>query len=814
MGTLLQDLRYGARSLWNNPGFTLVALLALALGIGATTAIYTVVDAVLLRPLPFPQSQQLVDVASALRDVTTQASSTSYPDYVDFATRNRTMSGVLAYTRANIVITGSAQPQQVWAMEATPNLFTVLAVPPALGRGFADDEAKPGSHVVVLSYGLWQRRFGGDPAVVGKSIGLNGEDNIIIGVAPRGFLFPLDSTVDEPELYLPFPRTQPEQENANSRGSHFLTVTGRMKPGVTVQQCAADMDTVIASMHRDHPGDSEDKYLSVKIQSLRNMLVSSTRPALIMLLLAVACVLLIACANVAGLLLARATVRQREIAIRIAIGAGRGRIVRQMLTESALLGLLGGGAGVLLALWLVDLLVALVVTGLPKVHDLAIDGRVLGVTFALSIVTGLAFGLVPALHASRADLNDALKETARSSAHSRSRRARNALLMGEIAVALVLLVGAAMALRSFAKLQRLDPGFKVDDLVVAQLRLPDQRYSKDEDADAYYRKLTRAIKGLPGTESVAIGAPLPFMHSNWSTTVNITGQPVSNNLSDSIMMAASPSYFATMGIPLHAGRGFTDADDQPKSAPVIVISQLFADKLFGSESPIGKHVTIGIGGGPEGEGTSLEIIGVAGDVLTRNLNIPVQATMYVALGRWPIGFIGVAARTSQPKAVIPLLREALLKVDRDLPPAMVTTMAEMTASTLKHERMLMVLLGLFALLALVLASIGIYGVMSYTVTQRTREIGIRVALGAGTNDVMRMVLGESLRLSMIAIIIGLAVALALGRVVGSLVYGVSSSDPLTLIPMTLLILGVCLVASFLPARRATKVDPMVALRYE
>ncbi len=813
MGTLLQDLRYGARALWNNPGFTLVALLALALGIGATTAIYTVVDGVLLRPLPFPEPDQLVDVNSVLRDETSPGSSSSFLDAQDYATRNRTLSGLAIWTRGQIVLTGGAMPQQVQAVESSPNLFSVLGINPALGRSFAADEAKAGSHVVILSYNVWQRRFNGAPDIVGKSIGLDGEPHVVVGVAPRGFAFPLDSTTDEPEVYLPFPRTQPEVDSAKSRGSHFLTIVARMKPGVSVAQCAADLRTVVAGMHRDHPGEDEDKYLSVKLQSLHGSLVETTRAPLIMLLLAVACVLLIACANVAGLLLARATVRQREIAIRTALGAGRARIVRQMLTESALLGLIGGGAGVLLAMWLVDLLVAMVATGLPAVHDLAIDGRVLGVTFALSIATGLAFGLVPALHASRSDLNDALKETARSSAHTRSRRARNALLMGEIAVALVLLVGAGMTLRSFAKLQQVDPGFRIEDEVVAQLHLPDGRYGKDEEADAYYRKLTQAVKGLPGTESVAIGAPIPFTHTNWSTTVNVTGQPVSPKLTDSIMSSVSPEYFTALGIPLHSGRFFDANDDHPKSAPVIIISQLFADKLFGSaEGAIGKHVNIGLGDGPQG--TSLEIVGVVGDVRTRSLEKPVAATMYVALGRWPIGFIGVVAHTKTPKVVMPLLRQAMLTVDKDLPPPQLTTMAELTATSLQRQKMLMVLLGLFAALALALASIGIYGVMSYTVTQRTREIGIRVALGAGTNDVMRMVLGESLRLSLVAIAIGLGVALALGRVVRSLLYGVSSSDPLTLIPVTLVILGVCLVASFLPARRATKVDPMVALRYE
>lgn len=812
MGTLLQDLKYGARSLWNNPGFTLVALLALALGIGATTAIYTVVDAVLLRPLPFPESQQLVSVVSLLRGL---PSNTSFPDYLDFAKRTRTLSGISVYTPTHLVLTGGAMPQQIQAVSATPNLFRVLGSTPALGRDFADDEAKPGSHVVIISYGLWQRRYNADPNVIGKTIEVEGEPNTIIGVAAAGLAFPLDITKTDTDLYVPFPRTEAEATQAKERGSHFLQAVGRLKPGVSIKQGDADLQAVVAAMIHDNPGmDSGDENLTGLVVSLHQQLVEKLRPALIMLLLAVGCVLLIACANVAGLLLARATVRQREIAIRTALGAGRGRLVRQMLTESALLGLLGGGAGVLLALWLVDLLVATVAPALPRVHELAVDGRILTVTFVLSIATGLVFGLVPALQASRAELNDALKETARSSAHTRTRRARNGLLMAEIAVALVLLVGAGMTLRSFAKLQHVDPGFQIDGMVVAQLRLPDQRYAKDEDADRYYRELTRAVKDLPGTESTAIGAPIPFTHSVFATSVQITGQPISSALTDSMLSGISPGYFDTLRIPLLSGRPFKDSDDQRKSAPTIIISKYFAEHLFPNKSAIGEHVTIGLSDTGHEGGTSFEIVGVVGDVLTRSLQNPAQANMYVPLGRWPIGFVGVVARTATPKAVIPVLRQAMLTVDKNLPPPTLTTMAELTSESLQNERMLMVLLGLFAVVALVLASIGIYGVMSYTVTQRTREIGIRVALGAGTHDVMRMVLGESLRLSVVAVVIGLVAALSLGRVVRSLFYGVSSADPLTLVPVTVLILLVCLVASYLPARRATKVDPMVALRYE
>lgn len=812
MGTLLQDLRYGLRTLWNNPGFTLVALLALALGIGATSAIYTVVDAVLLRPLPFPQPEQLVVVQSMLRG---QPGPSSSPDAVDFAKRNHTFDGIAFFSYDSVVLTGGSDPVHVAGLAATPNLFRVLRTTPTLGRAFADDEAHAGSQVTVISHRLWQRRYNGDPGVVGKTLSINGQPFTIIGVAPATFHFPLDAG-DEPQLYLPYPRSDSEVKDAQNRGAHFLQVVGRLQPGVSQAQAQADMDAVVAGMRADHPGESEDMNLGIKIESMRDVLVAPARPALIMLLIAVGCVLLISCANVAGLLLARATVRQREISIRTALGASRGRLIRQMLTESALLGLVGGTIGVLLSLWLVDLLVALVADGLPKLHDLAVDGRVLGFTLALSIVTGLAFGLVPALHASRTDLNDALKETARSSAHARSRRARNALLTAEIAVALVLLVGAGLSLRSFAKLQHVDPGFRTADVVVAQVQLPDTRYKEDADVDGYYRRLKRQLLGLPGAESLALAAPVPFTQQNMVISLHLTGQPTATALPHARFSSVGPGYFATMGIPLKSGRVFVDSDDEHASAPVAVISELVGRRLFGGDNPVGKHITIGIGSAESKshDGTDFEVIGVVGDVRSRSLEEPVAPNMYVALGRWPLGIVGVVARTASPKAVLPLLRQAMLAVDKDLPPPMLRTMESLTAETTQHQRVLMVLLGLFAAVALALASIGIYGVMSYTVTQRTREIGIRVALGAGYGEVLTLVLGESLRLSLTAIALGIAAALALGRAARGLYYGVTTYDPLTLIPVSLLILLVCLVASFLPARRATKVDPMVALRYE
>ena len=812
MSNLVFDLRWAVRSLWRDRRFSLAALLALALGIGATSAIYTVVDAVLLRPLPFPAPGALVEVWSAGRN---GFGVSSFPDYEDFRARNHSLAAVGAYTDATVTLTGNSDPQRLDAEAITPSLFRVLGVQPILGRGLGDADAVVGSQAVVIAHALWQGRYRGDPDVIGRSISIDGKPATIVGVMPPGFHFPLDAGGNPPLVYLPFPRDEGDLPMTRNRGGHAFGVLGRMAPDTrSVAAVQSDLDAVAASMRTDHPAEHEDRNLKVRVVALHERVVRNVRPALILLLCAVLCVLVIACANVAGLLLARATVRQREVAIRSTLGATRARIVRQLLTESVLLGAIGGGAGLLLALWLVDLLLGLVTPSLPQLHDVAVDGRVLAVTAAVSILSSIAFGLVPALHASRVDLQESLKETARAASH-RSRRSRNALLVVEMAVALVLLFGAGLALRSFAALRRVDPGFRPDGLAVAQVELPSSRYPKDEDGLRYYRRLAAELPSLPGAEAVGLGGPLPFSRAGMRTGVHLPGQPPAAALSASRVHAISPSYLRAMGIPLLRGRNFSAVDDDEKSAPTLLVSAEFARRLFPGEDPIGKRVAIGITSyDDKGLDTICEIIGVVGDSHRDSLARDLQPSMYVPLGRFPLGIIGVVARSSAPAAMVPALRQAILAADHDLPPVTAATMESLMDETVRTQRMLMVLLGLFAATALVLASIGIYGVMSYTVTQRRREIGIRVAVGARAGQILGLVLGESVRLATLGVVIGVAGAFAVGRLGKSLVFGVRETDPLTLVTVALLLVAVSLAASFLPAWRATRVDPMDALRDE
>ncbi len=812
MSTLVADLRYAVRMLWKDRRFTAVALVALALGIGATSAIYTVLDAVLLRPLPFAEPDALVEIQSAGRN---GFGVSSFPDSEDFRDRNRSLQSLAAYVDATVTLTGGSDPRQIDVLAATPSLFRVLAAQPILGRGLADADAVVGSQAVVLTHALWQGRYRGDPEIIGRAIGIDGRQFVVVGVMPASFHFPLFAGDRMPLLYLPFPAEEGDLPTVHNRGGHAFEVLGRMAPATkTVAAVQADFDAVAASMRADHPAESDDKNLAVQVRALRERVVGPVRPALILLFCAVACVLIIACANVAGLLLARATVRRREVAIRATLGATRGRIVRQLLTESALIGIVGGGAGILLALWLVDLLLGLVAPSLPQLHDVTIDGRVLGVTAAISLGSSLAFGLVPAIQASRVDLQESLKEASRSASHG-SRRSRNALLVAEIAVALVLLFGAGLALRSFAALRRVDAGFRPEGLTIAQVDLPASRYPKDQDGLRYYRRLTAAVQALPGAQALGIGAPLPYSHAGIRTSLHLPGQPPSPVLSAARLQMIAPSYLAAMGIPLVRGRNFTTADDDERSAPTLLVSEAFARKLFPGEDPIGKHVAIGMTAyDDKGLDTTCEIVGVVGDIRRESLAREVQPSMYVALGRFPVGIFGVAVRSSAPAAMVPALREAILSVDHDLPPTTAATMESLMDETLRTQRMLMVLLGLFAATALLLATIGVYGVMSYTVTQRRREIGIRVAVGAQLGQILGLVLGESLRLAALGAGIGIAGALAVGRLGRGLLYGVAEADPLTLAAVSLLLVAVSIAASLIPAWRATRVDPMEALRDE
>jgi len=810
MSTLMTDARFAVRMLWKDRRFTVVALVALALGIGATSAIYTVVDSVLLRPLPFPDPQALVEIESVGRN---GAGPSSYADFADFRARNHSLADVAAYADTQVVLTGNGDPRQLDALAATPTLFHVLGVQPLLGRAFGDADAVDGSPSVILSHALWQGRYRGDPDIIGRALLVDGKPAVVIGVMPEGFHFPIGTSDSQPQVYVPLPRNSTDLQLVRARGMHALGVVARLLPSTSVTRAQSDLDAVAASMRVDHPAEGEDKNLSVRVAALRERVVGPVRPALLLLLAAVACVLIISCANVAGLLLARATVRQREVAIRSSLGATRARIVRQLLTESALLGLAGGALGLLLALWLVDALTALVAPSLPYVHGVTIDARVLCVTTALSMLSSIAFGLMPAMHASRVDLQESLKESTRSTSHG-SRRSRNALLVAEIAVALVLLFGAGLTLRSFARLRHVDPGFRPQGLVLAQIDLP-ARYPKDEDYVRYYRALSQALASLPAADAVALGAPLPFSHEGIRTSVHLPGQPPSRALSAARLESVSPGYLPTMGMSLERGRNFDVADDKETSAPTLIVSQSFARKLFPDVDPIGRHVVIGMSAFDQKEpSTDCEIIGVVGDIHRDSLEKEVVPAMYTALGRMPVGIVGVVARSSSPGALMPSSRQTILSLDHDLPPTLLATMDSLMDDTMRTQRMLMVLLGLFAAIALVLATIGIYGVMSYTVTQRRREIGIRIAIGARVDQILRLVVGESIRLAALGVVIGVGASLALGRLARSLLFEVSASDPLTLLAVATLLVVVSIVASLLPAWRATRVDPMEALRDE
>ena len=808
MSTLITDVRWAARMMWKDRRFTLVAMLALALGIGATSAIYTVVDSVLLRPLPFAEPDELVEIRSGLHG---GFGASSYLDYVDFRTRTHSFSGVAAYGRSQVVLTGRNDPVHVDGLAVTPGLFAVLGVQPQLGRAFVDSDAVIGSSAVILSHALWQGRYRGDPEILGRAIGIDGRQAVVVGVMPPGFQFPLGDAA-APLLYLPFPCDANDEGVVKNRGMHAFNVVGRLGKSRTTAVAQADLDALVAQLHREHASDNEDGQLSVDVRPLRDAIIGEVRPALLLLLAAVACVLLIACANVAGLLLARATVRRREVAIRATLGATRARILRQLLTESLLLALAGGAAGLLLALWLVDLLVAMVAPNLPRVHDIAIDARVLGVTFAIAVVSSVAFGLMPALHGSRVDLQEALKDARRSSSHG-SRRSRNALIVVEIAVALVLLFGAGLMLRSFARVRTVDPGFRPDGVVVAQIDLP-ARYSKDEEQARYYRALGEQLASLPA-DSVAVGAPLPFSHAGFRVGVHKAGLPPSPELAAAHAEAVSPGYFATMGIPLLRGRTFTSADDSPRAAPTVVVSDSLVRRLYPGEDPIGKRLSIGLHAfDDKGDMTDCEIVGIVGDVHPGSLARPQVASVYAPIGRFPIGMVGVVVRSRAPAAVPAALRDAILAVDRDLPPTLLASMTSLMDESMQSGRVLMLLLGLFAATALVLSTIGIYGVTSYTVSQRRRELGIRVAVGARADQILFLVLGESLRLAALGVALGLVASLALGRALRSALVGVGEHDATTIVAVSLLLLFVSVAASLVPAWRATRVDPMEALREE
>ena len=811
MRTLFQDARYGLRVLRRQPAFTAVAVLALALGVGANTAIFSVVNAVLLRPFPFREQERLVGVWERNEQMDrVEVSPGNFADWRRHAGDTFEQIAALNFWSANLA--GDGQPERLQGFQVSPALFPMLGVEPILGRTFTADEERPGSDsVVVLSHGLWQRRFAGDPGVLNRTLNVNGRDYAVVGVMPPDFQLHRRA-----ELWSPF---APDERTLSNRLPHYLIVFGRLRAGVAPEQARGAMAALAEGMARQYPQTNAG--WSANVVGLREQAVGNVEKPLLLLLGAVGFVLLIACANVANLLLARSASRAKEMAIRAALGAGRLRVVRQLLTESVMLALAGGLLGLLLAAWGVDLLVSNLPAGaafsLPRAEQIGIDSRVLAFTLAVSLLTGLVFGLAPALQATKADLGEGLKEGGRTSgAGAPGRRLRSALVVAEVALSVVLLVGAGLLVRSIVGLLGVDPGFDGEGVVTMRVTLPRAKYAEDAKAAAFFDQVLERLQSLPGVESAGATSQLPLGGSNASNGFQIDGQPplAPSERPTVPTRVVSPDFFRTLRIPVVEGRAFSEADDA--GAPrAVVVSQLLARKFFPDGSAVGRRIRSG-----EGEGQLYTIVGVVGDVKHFGLSREPQATLYYTHktdpGRSMV--FTVRAQGGAAETLAPAMRREVLAVDADQPVFDVRTAREAVAQSVSLERSVAFLLSIFACVAMALAAVGIFGVMSYSVTQRTQEIGVRMALGARPADILRLFLRHGLALALAGAGIGLAGAFVLMRVLRSLVagllYGVSATDPLTYAGVALALVAVALAACYLPARRATRVDPMEALRYE
>jgi putative ABC transport system permease protein len=804
MQSFWQDLRYGARMLLKNPGFTLIAVLTLALGIGANTAIFSVINGVLLSALPYPQPEQLAMVWCDNRRQGIPDDITSYPNFVDWRDRNKTFQGMAGVTFDAYNLTGTGEPEEIRAATVSINFFQLIGVNPMLGRVFTAEEEQPGrDKVVVLSHSLWQRRFGGDPGILNKTISLSDQPYVVVGIMPSGFKFP-----ENTEIWGPL---APDEGMRAARFGFFLPVVGRLKPGVTRAQAQADLDVIANQIEKQFPGMAG---YGVNVVPVLENTVGPIRRMLMILFVAVLFVLLIACANVANLLLARATVRQREVALRAALGAGRWRIVRQLLTESMLLAVLGGALGALLAWWALRLLVDLNPANIPRLETIRLDGRVLWFNLALSLLTGVIFGLAPALQTSHLKLGDALKEGGRAGAGGlRAQRIRGVFIVAEMALTLALLVGAGLLVRSFWRLQNVDPGFKTDHLLTLRVTLWGSKYRQGAQAVSFYDRLQERLAAIPGV--VAVSATSDIMLRKLANSANFTienkPQAPSELALELPFDRVQPNYFQTMGIQLLQGRAFTSQDSR-ESPRVAIVNETFVKRYFSNEDPIGRRFTFGAAG-PNARW--ITIVGVVRDSKRQGVDQPVRIESWMPLAQMPSGSMDVVLRTTgDPLALSNATREAVWSLDRDLPIPKIQTMQQVLSERVAQRRLNMLLLGLFALVALILAVVGIYGVMNYVVTQRTNEIGIRMALGAQTRDVLRLIVRQGMTLVLVGVVIGLAATFALTRLMTTLLFGVSATDPITFVAIAALLIGVALVACLIPARRATKVDPMVALRYE
>jgi putative ABC transport system permease protein len=802
MNISLQDARYAARMLVRSPGFSLVAILTLALGIGANTAIFSVVNALLLRPLPYPAAGQLVMVWQDLRARGGPADEWATPgNFVDWRDSRAIFASTAAMQGWQPTLTGVAEPEPLFGEQVTQEYFDVLGVRPALGRAFAPEEDVPNApRVVVLSHGLWQRRFGGDRAMVGRSIILGGEPHEVIGVMPDGFR---PAVLPQAELWRPR-----RLNTANpSRGAVVLRIVARLPDGVTLEQARGSADVLSRRLEQRYPETNTGA--RINIVSLQEQVVGQMRPGLLVLLGAVGFVLLIACVNIANLLLARASGRGREIAVRMALGAVRLRVVRQLLTESILLACLGGALGVLLGVWGVALLVSIAPAGAPRTDEIGLDGMVLGFAAALTLLTGLLFGLVPALQVSRPELTPALREGGRGSAGPAGQRVRRALIVSEVAVALMLLVGSGLLLRTFLRIQSVDLGFDPDNVLVGLIVPPQVKYRNDTERAVLYDRLLERIQALPGIESSALASVIP-LGGDSDMTILIEGQPVPRSSSEAQATwyrLVSADYLQTMGISVRSGRMF----EAGEPAPILVVNETAARRFWPGQDPIGRRVRFD----DAASAPWFTVVGVAEDVKMRGARGGARAEVYIPYWQMPEPGVNVVLKAAgDPTLLIGPLRQAVREVDPDMPVSNLTPMATVVSDSIAEPRFLAMLVGVFAALALILAAIGIYGVMSYAVLQRTSEIGVRMALGAGRNEVFGLIVGDGLTLAGTGIGIGLVASFALARSIRTLLFGVGAIDPLTFVVTTVTLLAMAALACIVPAYRATRVDPMVALKAE